>query len=515
MDDLAARQTSQLARRTGLTTGLPRSRERQEEGAVPPTSQSVLADPEPDDGSHLRSDGRDSSLPRLTADLQRVVLRPIRAKSNDRGDALRLTRSRTGKETILNRKVTRAERQPADAGEATVCRICLGEEDDGTNPLISPCKCAGTMSHIHLACLREWLNSKRTKKESKRCQTYCWKTLECELCKARFPAQLNLSSSVAEQKAHPRQRKKAAQPIQVLEYDTPDSEYLVLESVTLQNIRIIHVLTISENEVVRIGRGHEAEIRVTDISVSRLHAKISKNADGEYFVEDNNSKFGTLIQVRKPIVLSKAQINYIQMGRTFLKIRITDLETRKRSTTEELEGMLRQLLCCFKAQKELPKVEEEEPEELYPAEWDEQPLALPCEPSLAPKIHDFDLDAHLQKLSSTAGRSFSKTALLTTDKTLTSGVQAKINTRKDAAKEARMVPSIRSGLNKQARAQLPEFSQHWQLRPSTALPGTADARLRPSEQDKSPAGVTVLETVQNARSDAGFEEQKWPFESNR
>jgi pSer/pThr/pTyr-binding forkhead associated (FHA) protein len=38
------------------------------------------------------------------------------------------------------------------------CRICLGEEDEPlSNPLFSPCKCAGSMGLIHLECLREWL----------------------------------------------------------------------------------------------------------------------------------------------------------------------------------------------------------------------------------------------------------------------------------------------------------------------------------------------------------------------
>lgn len=33
------------------------------------------------------------------------------------------------------------------------CRICLGEENESENELISPCKCAGTMKYIHVKCL--------------------------------------------------------------------------------------------------------------------------------------------------------------------------------------------------------------------------------------------------------------------------------------------------------------------------------------------------------------------------
>jgi pSer/pThr/pTyr-binding forkhead associated (FHA) protein len=44
----------------------------------------------------------------------------------------------------------------------------------------------------------------------------------------------------------------------------------------------------ADRSFIRVGRGHEADIRVTDISVSRFHAKINKNlSTGEYFVEDN------------------------------------------------------------------------------------------------------------------------------------------------------------------------------------------------------------------------------------
>jgi pSer/pThr/pTyr-binding forkhead associated (FHA) protein len=59
-----------------------------------------------------------------------------------------------------------------------------------------------------------------------------------------------------------------------------------------------------EREFIRVGRGHDADIRVTDISVSRFHARINRDPNnGQFYVEDNKSKFGTLIQVRKPIVL--------------------------------------------------------------------------------------------------------------------------------------------------------------------------------------------------------------------
>jgi hypothetical protein len=46
------------------------------------------------------------------------------------------------------------------------------------------------------------------------------------------------------------------------------------------------------------GRGHASDIRISDISVSRLHAFI-KYEDDRYILTDNNSKFGTLVLLQK------------------------------------------------------------------------------------------------------------------------------------------------------------------------------------------------------------------------
>ncbi|XP_078396916.1 uncharacterized protein marchf1 isoform X2 [Cetorhinus maximus] len=56
-----------------------------------------------------------------------------------------------------------------DDGE--VCRICHCEGDDDS-PLITPCRCTGTLRFVHQACLHQWIKSSDT-----RC---------CELCKYDF-----------------------------------------------------------------------------------------------------------------------------------------------------------------------------------------------------------------------------------------------------------------------------------------------------------------------------------------
>ena len=80
---------------------------------------------------------------------------------------------------------------------------------------------------------------------------------------------------------------------------------MVMESLPLEKntSRTIHVLGFSnEKPSFNMGRGHESEVRVNDISVSRCHAIIKYKPDG-FYIEDNRSKFGTLVLLKEPFPL--------------------------------------------------------------------------------------------------------------------------------------------------------------------------------------------------------------------
>jgi pSer/pThr/pTyr-binding forkhead associated (FHA) protein len=69
--------------------------------------------------------------------------------------------------------------------------------------------------------------------------------------------------------------------------------------------RMIHLLTVSElKKDFKLGRGHESEVRINDISVSRLHALLKYQDDG-FYIEDNHSKFGTIVLVNEKLYLTK------------------------------------------------------------------------------------------------------------------------------------------------------------------------------------------------------------------
>nr|XP_020447421.1 E3 ubiquitin-protein ligase MARCH8-like isoform X4 [Monopterus albus] len=67
--------------------------------------------------------------------------------------------------------LTTASRKSITLSSQDICRICHCEGDDEC-PLIMPCRCTGSLSFVHQACLNQWIKSSDT-----RC---------CELCKFDF-----------------------------------------------------------------------------------------------------------------------------------------------------------------------------------------------------------------------------------------------------------------------------------------------------------------------------------------
>lgn len=68
-----------------------------------------------------------------------------------------------------------------------------------------------------------------------------------------------------------------------------------------------------------VGRAQNVEVRITDISVSRVHSFFTFDpADGSVKLTDNYSKFGTLILVDRPLRIEYAENFYIQVGRSLL-----------------------------------------------------------------------------------------------------------------------------------------------------------------------------------------------------
>lgn len=126
---------------------------------------------------------------------------------------------------------------------------------------------------------------------------------------------------------------------------------MVLESLPLEknSSRTIHVLRFSaQRKTFKMGRGHESEVRVSDISVSRTHAIIRYQADG-IFISDNQSKFGTLVLVRDnecilsrpgPDKNSPPPTYNFQVGRTLIAFTVMPLIPAQKYSTKKTQGKL-------------------------------------------------------------------------------------------------------------------------------------------------------------------------------
>ncbi len=125
-------------------------------------------------------------------------------------------------------------------------------------------------------------------KETPQITTLFWRNFECELCKYAYPYLFKTNNRV----------------YKLVDIKTPanSQNFIVMESLALEknSSRTIHVMAFSdEHSQFTMGRGHESQVRVNDISVSRTHALIRYRKDEGIYLSDNKSKFGTLILMRK------------------------------------------------------------------------------------------------------------------------------------------------------------------------------------------------------------------------
>ena len=115
--------------------------------------------------------------------------------------------------------------------------------------------------------------------------------VDCEICKQILPFKIAYKNQI----------------VDIVGVEKPQRNFIILESLSNEDKKIFHIINTedlissgnapSKNRI-RIGRGQDSDVRVVDdISVSRNHAFIHRDVNGHYYLTDNNSKFGTLLQL--------------------------------------------------------------------------------------------------------------------------------------------------------------------------------------------------------------------------
>ena len=193
-----------------------------------------------------------------------------------------------------------------------LCKICYSEDNDKeNNPLVHLCNCNGGLRFSHFECIKKWMQTKLVTKEKKKktVKSYNIKSFNCEICKTPYPFKFKLNG--------------IEKPFELIDLEKPvGCDYIILESLNQMkencNIKSIHVIQLTGDELT-IGRGHESDVRINDISVSRKHAILKYNSeDGTLLLKDLKSKFGTLILIKKPLKIKEKKI-HLQIGRTYIE----------------------------------------------------------------------------------------------------------------------------------------------------------------------------------------------------
>jgi pSer/pThr/pTyr-binding forkhead associated (FHA) protein len=160
------------------------------------------------------------------------------------------------------------------------------------------------------------------KRDSNDLSSIYWKTFECEICKYAYPYLFKVENLV----------------YKLVDIQKPKSgHFIVLESLPLEKntSRTIHVLNFSPEKLTfNMGRGHDSEVRVNDISVSRCHAIIKYQPDGIY-IEDNRSKFGTLVLLKESYNIMLEYTSAVQIGRTVVSFTVRNTSVEKASGNQE------------------------------------------------------------------------------------------------------------------------------------------------------------------------------------
>lgn len=121
--------------------------------------------------------------------------------------------------------------------------------------------------------------------------SYSWENLFCELCNQKFPDYIRHNGD----------------KVEIVEMERPaDCHYIMIErNVTHEDIKIrtVHIIRFNSKKKVSLGRGHDSNVRIPDISISRLHCAFRLIKKKEIWLVDLDSKFGTTVLFEKPMKL--------------------------------------------------------------------------------------------------------------------------------------------------------------------------------------------------------------------
>jgi len=198
------------------------------------------------------------------------------------------------------------------------CRICYCDEEEVNSPLVNICNCSGDIKFIHLKCLSLWLQTKSQllTLSNERCKQLLFSKINCEICQGKIP---EIVFDINKKKTY-----QVYKPEDIFSFiNNLYNNYIILESFELINLKkIIYIISFDEKNSISIGRGQDCDVRLADVTVSRMHSQFLRTKDNKIIIKDAGSKFGTLILLQAKKVLIKNKILSIQIGKIYLNLYI-------------------------------------------------------------------------------------------------------------------------------------------------------------------------------------------------
>jgi hypothetical protein len=219
------------------------------------------------------------------------------------------------------------------------CRICYIQESTEANPLITPCKCSGSMGFIHIECLRRCISSHVNIKETTYSKFFLCGDIHCEICKMEYPKYFKIHNKIYSLI----DMKIDYEHYILCSYSMYDDETSKTEKKGMLVINLDQLVNYKETGITElsIGRTQNSKIKLKDISVSRLHMTITLR-DKKIYFKDKGSKFGSMVYINKDIIFTSSSTNTLQFasGKHFFKTNIIN----SRSFIERLLNF--DFVCC-------------------------------------------------------------------------------------------------------------------------------------------------------------------------
>ena len=211
--------------------------------------------------------------------------------------------------------------------KSIICDLCQKKETDiANNPIINICPCK-KCPLFHLNCFKnEYIKKEKIFQYHEK--NYMGGNLKiiyfinflCPFCNEPYNPIV----------------KKGNNFYNIMPYSFDKQLYhIILESINFVKEGVFCVMIIiftfpNKNEEYYLGRGHEASFKISDISISRVHAKVYLK-DDNIIIDDLGSKFGTLLLVRKNIDVNEMieKKMKIQIGRSVLWVEDEETEKNK------------------------------------------------------------------------------------------------------------------------------------------------------------------------------------------